>query len=231
MENYVPVAVVLSGGNHTFDCVESKLRALGIPTIGMSRGEYPSYEALRGELECITRQGNRVKYLIYSVPADRKYENRTIDQLTAEEWEEWKYFSVKYLYDVSRTFVKDMAENGGGKMLMIGSVSGITPMKGQSLVGMASAGAFMAAKSIAAELAKDNVVAEALAIGVSEKGASVRLTPSDRTLIRHIPSGRIMTDEETATEIVRRLTEMTYRTAGNVFAVDAGFSCSYMREW
>lgn len=154
-----------------------------------------------------------------------------IDVTTTSLWQNQKTHGINHLFDLSRTILKKMSECGGGRFITIGSVSGVIPVKGQYSVSATSASAFQIMKTIAVDTAGYNICANAVALGLIDESMDVVSIPNDPNLIKHIPMNRACTPKEIEETVYFASISCPEYMTGNVFVLDGGFSCSFLRDW
>ncbi|MDD4858802.1 MAG: SDR family oxidoreductase [Dehalococcoidales bacterium] len=81
-------------------------------------------------------------------------------------WDTIMNVNLKGLFFFSQAVAKIMKEQGGGSIINIASISGIRPEKNQSVYAVSKAGAIMATRAMALELAPYNIRVNAIAPGV-----------------------------------------------------------------
>jgi len=174
-------------------------------------------------------KAGKVDYLIISSLCDKAFEGKNLAELTTEEYKTWKYYALRQFYEISATFVKKMAENGGGKVLGVISEAGVVPSFGQCMNGGAGAALAMGLQCMAAESLEDKIYTNTVAVGGAD--GETRFMRDDESYLLHVPSKALMSEEEVAEKIVNILMITDDKMTGNIMTIDAGFSCAYMREW
>lgn len=147
--------------------------------------------------------------------------------LTAEEshWDKTFEVNVKGYMHVVRAAVPLMKERGGGTIVNVASVAGMVPHSGLGVYGVSKAAVIMLTKTLAIELAQDNIRVNALAPGLIETRFSeaLRATPEmlERAL-RSIPQHRIGQPDDLVGAVLYLASDASRFTTGSVLVVDGG---------
>jgi NAD(P)-dependent dehydrogenase (short-subunit alcohol dehydrogenase family) len=147
--------------------------------------------------------------------------------LTADEGQWAKILDTNLVgyFRMAKACVPIMQENGGGKIINIGSIAGKTPQPGMGIYCVSKAGVLMLTKVLAAELAEDNIQVNAIAPGFVKTRFSQALWDNPEfyeMTIQRIPQKRMATPEEiTGAALFLASDESTFIT-GSTFVVDGG---------
>jgi NAD(P)-dependent dehydrogenase (short-subunit alcohol dehydrogenase family) len=147
--------------------------------------------------------------------------------LTAEEshWQKTIEVNLVGYFNMVKACAGSMGSRGGGKIINLASVAGITPLMGMGLYGVTKAGVLMLTKVLAAELAEQNIQVNAIAPGfVKTKFSSVLWqTPQVyEAVIKSIPQHRMAEAGELAGIALYLASPASDFTTGAVFVVDGG---------
>lgn len=150
-------------------------------------------------------------------------------------WEAITKVDLDGVYYCSKPVIKVMIKNGGGKIVNIGSVTGIMALRNQCAFTAAKAGVFHLTRSMAIELAESNILVNAIAPGSIIMPGTEELFYANKqtaeSLLSHIPMHRPGRSDEIATAVAFLCDpECSYMT-GSTVVVDGGWSCGYGREW
>jgi len=139
-----------------------------------------------------------------------------------EEWEDVLDVHLGGFFNVTKTLLPGMIRARGGRIVNIVSTSGERGVAGQVNYSAAKAGLIGATRSLAAEVAKRNVLVNAVSPGFIETEMTGGL-PKDK-LLPLVPMGRFGTPEEVAA-VVRFLCSpgASYIT-GQIIGVNGGVS-------
>jgi NAD(P)-dependent dehydrogenase (short-subunit alcohol dehydrogenase family) len=146
--------------------------------------------------------------------------------LTASEtqWDKTFEVNVKGYVHTIRACVPRMRKRGGGSVINVASVAGLSPHSGLGVYGVSKAAVLMLTKTLAAELAPD-IRVNAIAPGLIETRFSeaLRSTPEmlDRALAA-IPQRRIGQPDDLAGAVLYLASEASRFTTGAVMVIDGG---------
>jgi NAD(P)-dependent dehydrogenase (short-subunit alcohol dehydrogenase family) len=147
--------------------------------------------------------------------------------LAAEDshWDKTFEVNVKGYSNVAKACVPLMRERGGGSIVNLASVAGMFPHTGLGVYGVTKAAVIMLTRTLALELAKENIRVNAIAPGLIRTRFSEVLwsTPeaSERAL-RTIPQGRIGEPEDLTGAVLYFASRASGFTTGAVLVIDGG---------
>lgn len=148
---------------------------------------------------------------------------------TDEDWD-WTFDMVlRHVFLFSRAAGRAIAEDGGGSMVFVASVSGMTGAQKHAAYGAAKAGIISLVKSLAVELGPKGVRANAVAPGmvwtpriaayVGEKGRTFNE--------RNAPLRRIAEPPDIAAAILFLSSDLAANITGQTLVVDSGVSTKF----
>jgi 3-oxoacyl-[acyl-carrier protein] reductase len=147
-----------------------------------------------------------------------------LEALTDPVWERLYAVNVLGMFNCCRAVVQPMRQSGGGKIINIGSISGVRPT-GSSLAYCASKAAMMHLSSCLALALAPEVAVNVLAPGFIDDTRWNADTPNIEALraeaVRITPAGRLGVPPDVAQAAVWLATAGTFIT-GAVIAVDGG---------
>lgn len=115
------------------------------------------------------------------------------------EPDDWKTVLSVHLdgfFNVTKTLIGRMIRKRKGRIINMVSVSGLTGVAGQVNYSAAKAGLIGATRSLAAEVAKRNILVNAVAPGFIQTDMTEHLDAE--AVLPHIPAGRLGTAEDVA---------------------------------
>jgi len=139
-------------------------------------------------------------------------------------WDSIMNLNLKGLFFLSQAVARVMKEQGGGRIVNIASVAGITPDI-LPIYSISKAGVLMATKVMASEWAKYNVRVNAVAPGMTRTRFSEALWSNPDILqgaMFRTPMGRIAEPEEMGGAVIYLASDASSYVTGQVIAVDGG---------
>ena len=141
-------------------------------------------------------------------------------------WDTVMNLNLKGLFFLSQAVAKVMKEQGGGKIINVTSVEGITPGI-LPVYSISKAGVIMATKVMAREWSKYNIRVNAIAPGLTKTRFSEALWNNSEILqdaIGKTPMGRIAQPEEMVGAVIYLASDISSYVTGQVIAVDGGLT-------
>lgn len=159
-----------------------------------------------------------------------------IDAFPAEEWRRIVGIDLDGLYLMSRAAARPMIAQGGGRIVNVASVVGVTAMRLQSAFVAAKAGVIHLTRSMALELGPKGILVNSIAPGsVLTDGTRQLFYGEDGSFraqtekfMKHIPLGRPATGEEIAEGILFLSAPGNSYMTGHLLMVDGGWTAGYM---
>jgi len=147
--------------------------------------------------------------------------------LTSEEshWDKILDVNLKGYFRMAKACIESMRERGGGKIINVASVAGIQHQQGMGIYGISKAGVLMLTRTLAVELAADNIQVNAIAPGFIQTKFSQVLweTPEiHQEVIAQIPQKRLGQPEEVTGMALYLASAASNFTTGAVMLVDGG---------
>lgn len=153
--------------------------------------------------------------------------NPTMDQaIDVEEraWDSIMNLNMKGLFFLSQAVARLMKEQGGGKIINVASVAGISPDL-LPIYSISKAGVIMATKVMAQQWAQYNIRVNAIAPGLTKTGFSEALWGNKDILqgaMLGIPLRRVAEPEEMVGAVIFLASDASSYVTGQVIAVDGG---------
>ncbi len=147
--------------------------------------------------------------------------------LAAEEshWDKTFEVNVKGYVHTIRACVPLMRERSGGSIVNVASVAGMVPHGGLGVYGVTKAAVLMLTKTLAIELARDNIRVNAIAPGLIQTRFSEALwaTPEARErALNTIPQHRLGQPDDIVGAVLYLAGDASRFTTGSVMVIDGG---------
>ena len=145
-------------------------------------------------------------------------------------WDNQFDICLRHAYLASQIAGRRMKETGGGTMVFIASVSGLTGAANHAAYGAAKAGLMAWVQSLAVELAPYQIRANAVAPGVIlTPRAEVRLKENGRfeEYSAIVPLGHLGAPEDIASAALFLSTPLSKHITGRTVVVDGGVACKF----
>ena len=147
--------------------------------------------------------------------------------LTSEEshWDKILDVNLKGYFRIIKECVGSMRQRGGGKVINLASIAGLQYQQGMGIYGISKAGVLMLTKTLAVELAGDNIQVNAIVPGFIQTSFSRALwdTPEiHQKVIAQIPQGHIGQPQEVTGMALYLASSASSFTTGTTMLVDGG---------
>lgn len=147
--------------------------------------------------------------------------------LTASEsqWDKIWEVNVKGYFRVVQACVPSMKKRGGGKVINMASVAGLTPGPGMGVYSVSKAAVLMMTQVLAVELAADNIQVNAIAPGFvkTQFSAAIWNNPQLNDMVtKTIPQRRMATSDELTGIALYLAAAASSYTTGATFVIDGG---------
>ncbi len=165
-------------------------------------------------------------------PEDR----RPIHEYNDDLWERIINIDLNGVYYCSKPAVLQMiGQGGGGCIINIGSIVGLTPLRLQCAFTAAKAGVFNLTKAMALELAEHDIRVNGIAPGSILFEGTKKLFYSDpvkaERMTSHIPMKRPGEPDDIASMTCFLASEEAKYMTGSIVTIDGGWICGYTRDF
>jgi NAD(P)-dependent dehydrogenase (short-subunit alcohol dehydrogenase family) len=145
------------------------------------------------------------------------------------QWDKTFEVNVKGYAHAIRACVPLMRERGGGSIVNVASVAGMMPHGGLGVYGVSKAAVIMMTKTLAVELAPDQIRVNAIAPGlIQTRFSEVLWTSPERheKALRSIPQGRLGQPEDLTGAVLYLAGDTSRFTTGAVLVIDGAQTLS-----
>jgi NAD(P)-dependent dehydrogenase (short-subunit alcohol dehydrogenase family) len=163
-----------------------------------------------------------------------------IHEYSFEDWDRILRVDLTGLFVTSRAMIPYILRNpNGGRIVNIGSVAGLVPLRLQSGFVAAKAGVANLTRSMALELGAQGILVNAVLPGSTLTRGTEKLfygqdgsyTENAASLLSHIPLGRPAQPAEIAHAVLFLVAPEASYVNGCIFVVDGGWTAGYTRDW
>lgn len=171
------------------------------------------------------RQLGRVDILVNNAGVEKI---SPLAEVSEADWDRVLTINLKGAFLCSQVVAAAMAaDQGGGKIINIGSIAGVMPPKGEPHYAASKAGVHILTKQLALELAPHRINVNAVAPGIIRNGLSTHQSLKDparaKQIEQAIPWGRAGTPQDIANAILFLASAEADYITGVVLPVDGGF--------
>ena len=160
-----------------------------------------------------------------------------IHEFPDEMWRKIMDVDLDGVYNTSKAVLKNMTKNGYGKIVNIGSIVGLVPLRNQCAFAAAKGAVNNLTKAMAIELASFSINVNAILPGsinvpnMKEGGIGIYNDGRFDSIISHIPFKRPGTPEDIGYGAMYLASDAANYVTGNILVIDGGWTCGFARDW
>jgi len=149
-------------------------------------------------------------------------------EYTAEEFDKLIAVNVRAAFLASQAVLPSMRAQGGGRIIHVASQMGLVAHKDSLLYGLSKSAVIYLARAMAYELAKDNIIVNAISPGPIMTEYNAERTRENPALLAdrlsYMPAGRYGEPDEVARTIVLLAAAMPGFMQGHNLVIDGGYT-------
>lgn len=158
-----------------------------------------------------------------------------IHEFPDEMWKKIMSVDLDGVYYCSKAVLKNMTQNKYGKIINIGSVVGLIPLRNQCAFAAAKGAVNNLTKAMAIELASFGINVNAILPGSIqiEKMTEGGMYTDGRfeSIMSHIPFKRPGAPEDIGNGALYLASDVSNYVTGNILVIDGGWTCGFARDW
>lgn len=179
--------------------VKQQIEAMGRKCVTV-RADVSKFEQAQNLGKAVVNHFGKLDILINNAGVNR---DRTLRRMTPEQWNEVIQTNLSSLFNCTKAVIETMAAQGSGVIISVSSIIGEMGNIGQVNYAATKAGIIGFTKTMAKELAGNNIRVNAIAPGFIETDM-LGTVPEDirKQIVAQIPLGRFGTPEEIALAVL-----------------------------
>lgn len=198
----------------------------GHKDVSIVSGDVSSYESCEEMAVKVKKDVGSIDTLINCAGVTR---DKTLRKMEPDMWNEVIQTDLTGIYNVTKQFVGDMADNNFGRIINISSVNGQKGQFGQTNYSAAKAGVHGFTMALAQEVAHNHVTVNTISPGYVATDMTVgQMDPEIlKKIVAHVPMGRMAEPEEVSYAVLMLCNERAGYISGANLGVNGGFFMSF----
>lgn len=199
--------------------VKQKIEAMGRKCVTV-RADVSKFEQAQNLGKAVVNHFGKVDILINNAGVNR---DRTLRRMTPEQWNEVIQTNLSSLFNCTKAVIEAMVAQGSGVIVSVSSIIGEMGNIGQVNYAATKAGIIGFTKTMAKELAGNNIRVNAIAPGFIETDM-LGTVPEDirKQIVVQIPLGRFGTPEEIALAVLYLCSPASSWITGTTLRINGG---------
>ncbi len=184
-------------------------------------------QALKALVEATTERYGRLDILVNNAATNPHF--GAVLEADDSHWRKTLEVNLMGNIWLTQAAVAQMRAGGGGKIINVASIVGLTPRRFQGIYSLTKAAAISLTKTLATELGPDNIQVNAIAPGLVKTQFAQALWSNEDLLaqvLARTPVGRIGQPEDMAGIALFLASSASDYTTGAVFVLDGGVTAS-----
>lgn len=196
--------------------IEDELKAMGVNAKAY-KSDASSFYGAEALVNAVIGDFGKIDILINNAGITQ---DTLMLRMTEEQWDRVIETNLKSVFNLTKHVLRPMMKSGGGSIINMSSIVGITGNAGQANYAASKAGIFGFSKSIAKEMGSRNIRCNAVAPGFIETDMTEKLDDKTRgSYLTSIPMKRLGKAEEVADLCVFLGSDMSSYVSGQTISV------------
>jgi 3-oxoacyl-[acyl-carrier protein] reductase len=213
------VAFTYSRSAESAEAVRAEAEAVGVKTLAV-QSDVSDFEAASAMVAEVKETLGGIDLLVNNAGVTR---DKLILQMTEADWDAVMGTNLKGVFNVTKHVAALMVKQRKGRVINIGSISGLAGLPGQANYAASKAALGGFTKSLANELGRRNVTFVTLALGFVETEMTAELPEEYRAkLVERVALRRVAKADEIARIIATFAADEMEYVNGQVIVVDGG---------
>lgn len=196
--------------------IEDELKSLGVNAKAY-KSDASSFYGAEALVNAVIEDFGKIDILINNAGITQ---DTLMLRMTEEQWDRVIETNLKSVFNLTKHVLRPMMKSGGGSIINMSSIVGITGNAGQANYAASKAGIFGFSKSIAKEMGSRNIRCNSIAPGFIETDMTEKLDDKTKeSYLTSIPMRRLGKAEEVADLCVFLGSDMSSYVSGQTISV------------